>query len=49
MASNSVSRFVEVGTGKVLTGLVKRIAADAEGMAVNAPDDVAVFRPLIGH
>jgi len=49
MASNGVSRFVEVGTGKVLTGLVKRIAADAEGMAVNAPDDVAVFRPLIGH
>ncbi len=49
MASKGVTRFVEVGTGKVLTGLVKRIATEAEGMAVNSPDDVAVFRPLIGQ
>jgi [acyl-carrier-protein] S-malonyltransferase len=38
-----VSRFAEVGSGKVLTGMAKRIAPDAEGMALNAPEDLEAF------
>ena len=33
--------FVEVGAGKVLAGLVKRIADGATGVAVGTPDDIA--------
>jgi [acyl-carrier-protein] S-malonyltransferase len=35
-----VDRFVEIGSGKVLCGLVRRIAGDTRQMAVGAPDDV---------
>ena len=38
-----VTRFAELGSGKVLTGMVKRIAPDAEGVAVNAPADLEAF------
>ncbi|MTI17617.1 [acyl-carrier-protein] S-malonyltransferase [Rhodobacteraceae bacterium RKSG542] len=40
MAENGVTTFVEVGTGKVLTGMVKRIAAGAEGVAINTAEDI---------
>jgi len=40
LADNGVDTFVEVGTGKVLTGMIKRIARDATGIAVNAPEDI---------
>ncbi len=35
-----VARFAELGAGKVLTGMVKRTAPDAEAVAVNTPDDL---------
>ncbi len=38
-----VTRFVEVGAGKVLTGMVKRIAPDAEAVALNTPADLEAF------
>jgi [acyl-carrier-protein] S-malonyltransferase len=44
MAGDGVTIFYEVGTGKVLSGLVKRIADGAAGVAIGTPDDVAVFR-----
>ena len=38
-----VTRFVEVGSGKVLTGMAKRIAPDAESQALNSPEDIEAF------
>ncbi len=38
-----VTRFAEAGTGKVLSGMAKRIAPDAEAVALNAPADLEAF------
>jgi [acyl-carrier-protein] S-malonyltransferase len=38
-----VTRFAELGAGKVLTGMVKRIAPDTEALALNAPADLEAF------
>lgn len=37
MAEDGVTTFVEVGPGRVLTGLIKRIAPDAEAVALDDP------------
>jgi [acyl-carrier-protein] S-malonyltransferase len=44
MAGQGVTTFYEIGAGKVLSGLVKRIADGASGIAVGTPDDVAAFK-----
>ena len=41
MLRAGVTRFVEIGPGAVLTGLVKRIAPDAKTANVGTPEDVA--------
>jgi [acyl-carrier-protein] S-malonyltransferase len=39
-----VTRFYEIGSGKVLTGLLRRIAEGATGASIGTPEDVAAFR-----
>jgi len=43
MADAGVDHFVEVGPGKVLSGLIKRIAPDAARSSVATPEDIAAL------
>jgi len=44
MAEAGVTVFYEVGAGRVLTGLIKRIAEGATASTVGTPDDIAAFK-----
>jgi [acyl-carrier-protein] S-malonyltransferase len=46
MAERGVHRFVELGSGKVLSGLIKRIADGATTLAISGPTEVDAFRLL---
>ena len=48
LASQGVDTFVEVGTGKVLTGMVRRISKESTGMAVNTPEDIDALTEKLG-
>ncbi|WP_424981641.1 ACP S-malonyltransferase [Maritalea sp. S77] len=38
-----IDTLVELGTGKVLTGLARRINRDANALAINTPDDIEKY------
>ncbi|WP_395647557.1 ACP S-malonyltransferase [Terricaulis sp.] len=42
-----VTRFVEVGAGKQLAGMVKRNAPDAEALSLNEPADLEAFAKTV--
>lgn len=41
--AGGVTHLVEIGSGKVLTGLAKRIASDATAQAIGTPGDIDAF------
>jgi len=43
MKMQGVERLVEIGAGKVLSGLAKRIDPSLSAIALNTPDDIEVF------
>lgn len=45
MADAGVTNFYEVGAGKVLSGLIKRLVEGATVSAIGSPEDVATFKP----
>lgn len=46
LASEGVTAYVEVGPGKVLSGLVKKIVRDATILNVEGPDDLSAVEAL---
>jgi [acyl-carrier-protein] S-malonyltransferase len=42
-SEGGVTRFAEAGAGKVLAGIVKRIAPDADAVSLNTPGDLEAF------
>ncbi len=43
MAANGADKFIEIGTGKVLSGLIKRIAKDSAQISLGEPADIDAF------
>jgi len=43
-----VTRFAEIGSGKVLAGMAKRIAPEAESLSLNSPEDLEAFAKSLG-
>jgi len=47
MTAGGVSDFFEVGTGKVLSGLVRRIDASASGHTAGTPEEIAALGAIL--
>ena len=44
MVGQGVSEFWEIGAGKALSGMIKRIAKDTVQKAVGTPEDIAALK-----
>ena len=40
MKKNNVNDFIEIGPGKVLSGLIKRITKESNSFSINSIDDI---------
>ena len=49
LASRGAKTFVEVGSGNVLTGLVKRINKGVQAVSVSTPEGVEKLRGMLGR
>jgi [acyl-carrier-protein] S-malonyltransferase len=47
MAGSGVAKFIECGAGKVLAGLLKRIAPGVSGISVGTPADIDAYRVFV--
>jgi [acyl-carrier-protein] S-malonyltransferase len=47
-AQSGVTTFYEVGAGRVLTGLIKRIVEGVDASAIGTPDDISRFKAMRG-
>jgi [acyl-carrier-protein] S-malonyltransferase len=48
MVQSGVTAFYEIGAGRVLTGLTKRIAEQAQATSIVTPDDISRFKAARG-
>ena len=48
IAANGVTTAIEAGSGKVLTGLARRISRDIKGVPVGAPGDIEAALAALG-
>ena len=40
MSLNKIDEFIEIGPGKVLSGMVKRTLKDVKSFSINSIDDI---------
>ena len=44
MINKGINQFIEIGPGKVLSGLIKRINKDVKVSAINNEEDIKLIR-----
>jgi len=44
MSKNKIDNFIEIGPGKVLNSLVKRIVPDSKSFSINSIDDIKILK-----